>query len=141
VKTLQSVTLTQALVMALLVLIAAPTYLAWRVINDDSMLTKFTSHYEEISNEQMPCTLRIGSVRGGGYSYSITTGFAHQGSDRWTVGVIMARKPDPSEQVSYCATLVLLVDHLRSPNQSAPEPTFPGGDTPMIWHYPAPEQP
>jgi hypothetical protein len=139
VKIVQSLTLTQVLVIALLVMIAIPTYIAWRVINDESMLTKFTSRYEELSSDKMPCTLRVASVRGGGDTYSISTGFAFQGSDRWTVGVIMNSKPDDSELVSYCATLNVLVDHLRRPG--APEPTFPGTQEPMILHYPPVEQP
>jgi len=139
VKIIQSLTLTQVLIIALLVAIAIPTYIGWRVINDESMLNKFTSRYEELSSEHMPCTLRVASVRGGGDTYSISTGFAAQGSDRWTVGVIMTRKPDDSELTSYCATLQILVDHLRRPN--APEPTFPNSDEPLILHYPPQEQP
>jgi hypothetical protein len=139
VKIVQSLTLTQVLIIALLVAIAIPTYIAWRVINDESMLTKFTSRYEELASDKMPCTLRVASVRGGGDTYAIATGFAFQGSDRWTVSVILTRKPDDSEMVSYCATLNMLVDHLRRPD--APEPKFPGTDEPLILHYPPQEQP
>lgn len=132
----KGLSLGNVLTIALLVVIAVPSYIGWRVINDESMLNKFTSRYEEITNPQVPCTLRIASVRGGGDLYSISTGFAFQGSDRWTVGVVMSRKPDDSELNSYCATLNILVDHIRRPG--APEPTFPGTDKPMIWHYPSP---
>jgi hypothetical protein len=133
IKTIQSLTLTQVLIIALLVLIAIPSYIAWRVINDESMLTKFTSRYEEITSAYMSCTLRVASVRGGGDTYSISTGLAMQGSDRWQVGVILPRLPPQDSQIAYCATLNLLVDHLRRPD--APEPTMPNGE-PLIWHYP-----
>jgi hypothetical protein len=73
-------------------------------------------------------------VRGGGDTYAISTGFAYQGSDRWTVSVLMQRRPDDSEMVSYCETLNMLVDHLRRPD--TPEPKFPGSEEPLIWHYP-----
>jgi hypothetical protein len=139
VKLVSSLTFTQVLVIALLVMIAIPTYIIWRMVNDESMLNKFTSRYEEITTQQMPCTLRVASVRGGGDTYSISTGFAYQGQDRWNVAVIMQRKPESAEMIAYCETLQLLVDHLRRPE--APEPTFPNSDEPMIWHYPAPEQP
>jgi hypothetical protein len=138
VKLVSSLTLTQVLVIALLVMIAIPTYIAWRVINDASMLTKFTSRYEEIASAYMPCTLRVASVRGGGDTYSISTGLSMQGSDRWQVGVILERLPEQADQIAYCATLNLLVDHLRRPD--APEPLLPNGE-PLIWHYPAPAQP
>jgi hypothetical protein len=131
----QSMTLTHVLIVALLAAILVPSYVAWRVLNDESMLTKFTSRYEEITSDKIPCTLRIASVRGGGDSYSISTGFAVQGSDRYTIAVLLDRKPDDLSLQSYCEVLQKIVDHLRRP-EDAPSPTFPGSDEPLIWHYP-----
>jgi hypothetical protein len=133
VRIVQSLTFTHVLIIALLVAIAVPTYIGWRFLNDASLLNKFTSFYEELASDKVACTLRIASQRGANPYYSISTGFAFQGSDRYTVGVILVSKPDDAELVSYCETLTLLVDHLRRPE--APEPTFPSGE-PMIWHYP-----
>lgn len=139
VKLVSSLTLTQVLVIALLVMIAIPTYIAWRVINDASMLTKFTSHYEEISSDKLPCTLRIASLRGGGESFSISTGLSAQGSDRWTLAVLMNRRPNETELQTYCETLQILVDHIRRPTV-VPPPTFPNSDVPLVWPYPPAEQ-
>jgi len=139
VKIVQSITLTQVLIIALLVAIAVPTYVFWRFLNDTSMLNKFTSFYEEISSDKVPCTLRIASQRGADPSYSLSTGFAYQGSDRYVVGVVLSKQPDDAELVAYCATLNAIVDHLRRPTE-APEPTFPSGG-PMIWHYQSPAPP
>jgi len=139
VKIVQSLTLTQVLVIGLLVAIVAPTYLAWRVVNDASMLTKFTSHYEEISSDKLPCTLRIASLRGGGENFSISTGLSAQGSDRWTLAVLMSHRPNETELQTYCATLQILVDHIRRPTV-VPPPTFPNSDVPLVWPYPPAEQ-
>jgi hypothetical protein len=131
----KSLSLTNVLIIALLAMIAIPTYILYRALNDESMLNKFLSRYEEVTSDKVPCTLRIASVRGGGDIFSISTGFAYQGSDRWTVGVILEnRKPDPTEIESYCATLELIVDYMRRPE--APSPRFPNSDDALIWHYP-----
>jgi hypothetical protein len=78
--------------------------------------------------------LRIASQRGSEPVYSISTGFAFQGSDRYTVAVLLTRKPDDGELVSYCETLNLIVDYMRRPD--AKLPTYPNSDEPLIWQYP-----
>ena len=139
VNIVKSLSLTNVLIIALLVMLAVPTYILWRALNDESLLNTFLSRYEEFTSDKMSCTLRVASLRGGGDYYSISTGFAVQGSDRYTVGVIMDRKPDDSELESYCATLNLIVDFMRRPN--APSPKYPNSDEPLIWQYPAQESP
>ena len=134
VKIVQSITLSQTLTIALLAAIAIPSYVFWRAMNDESMLNKFLSRYEEYTSDKMPCVLRIASQRGGGDIFSVSTGFAYQGSDRYTVGVILEDRPDEAKLESYCATLQLIVDHMRRPDSKSP--TFPGTDEPLIWHYP-----
>jgi hypothetical protein len=129
----KSLNLTNVLIIALLVLIAVPTYILWRFLNDASLLNKFTSFYEERSSDKVGCTLRVASQRGSEPIYSISTGFAFQGSDRYTVGVILTHQPDDGQLVSYCETLNLIVDFMRRPD--AKSPTFPNSDEPLIWHY------
>jgi hypothetical protein len=127
-------TLTHVLIIALLICIAIPTYILYRFLNDASLLNKFTSFYEEIASEQTPCTLRIASQRGAEAFYSISTGFAFQGSDRYTIAVLLTHKPDNGAIQSYCETLNLIVDHMRRPESKSP--TFPNSDDEVIWHYP-----
>ena len=127
-------TLTHVLIIALLVAIAIPTYVLWRFLNDASMLNKWTSFYEELSNDKTSCTLRIASVRGSEPFHAISTGFAYQGSDRWTVSVLLGHRPDEGEIESYCQTLNLIVDYMRRPD--AKSPTYPNSDEPLIWRYP-----
>ena len=61
----KSMTLTQVLILALAVIIAIPTYVLWRALNDESMLNTFLTRYEEFTNKTS-CTLRIFILRGGG---------------------------------------------------------------------------
>ena len=51
VNIVKGLSLTNVLIIALLVAIAIPTYILWRFLNDASMLNKFTSFYEEIASE------------------------------------------------------------------------------------------
>jgi hypothetical protein len=140
VKIVQSLTLTHVLIIALLVAIAVPAFILYRFMTDASMLNKWTSFYEELTSDKVPCTLRVASVRGADPVYSISTGFAFQGSDRWTVGVILTHgPPDEGELVSYCETLNAIVDYMRRPN--APSPHYPNSDEDLIWRYPPGEQP
>ena len=134
VKIIQSMTLTHVLILALLLVILIPTFILYRFMTDASMLNKWTSFYEELSSDKSPCTLRIASVRGADPTYAISTGFAFQGSDRWTVSVVMGHKPDEGQLISYCETLNQIVDYMRRPN--APSPTYPNSDDPLIWQYP-----
>jgi len=138
VNIVKGLSLTNVLIIALLIAIAIPTYILWRFLHDASLLNKFTSFYEEIASDKTPCTLRIASIRGADPTYAISTGFAFQGSDRWTVNVIMNHKPDDGEIVSYCETLNLIVDYMRRPD--AKSPTYPNSDEPLIWRYPPPEE-
>lgn len=134
---IKSMTFTNVVIVVILIIVLIPAYFVYRLLNDEVMLHRFLSSYEEIPNP-IPgsnCTLRLVSMRGGGDIYSISTGFAFQGADRWTVGVILDRKPDNSELESYCNTLNLIVDYMRRP-ETAPSPTLPNSDEPLIWHYP-----
>ena len=134
IHAVSSMTLTQALIIVLLLAVTVPSYLLYRVINDPEMVGRFLSSYEEITSDKTPCVMRIASLKGGGDQFAISTGFAAQGNDRYVISVIMDRRPSEVEQQSYCATLTAIVDHMRRPE--APSPTFPNSDEPLIWHYP-----
>ena len=130
----KGLSLSHVLTIALLVVIAAPTFVLYRFMTDSSLLNKWASFYEELASDKVACTLRIASQRGADPVYSISTGFAFQGSDRYTVAVLLTHKPDDGQLISYCETLNLIVDYMRRPE--AKSPTFPNSDKELIWHYP-----
>jgi hypothetical protein len=131
----RTITLTQALTIMLLLAVLIPSYLAYRVINDPQILNKVTSSFEEKTDENSPCTIRIYSARGYGSTWSISTGFAYHGGDRWIVAVHMDRIPDATSIAAYCEVAQRIVDHMQRPEQT-PSPTYPGTDQPVIWPYP-----
>jgi hypothetical protein len=132
----KGLSLANVLVITLLVMLAIPSYVMWAVLNDPVMLGRFLSSYEEITSDKWPCTLRIASARGAGDTYSISAGFAFQGSERWTLAVLMDRDPrlDQDAMESYCETLQLLIDAMRDPTKHPPP--FPNTEDPIIHMYP-----
>lgn len=135
IHAVKSMTLTQALVIIMLAVVAIPSYLLWHVVSDPVSLGRFLSSYEEQSSDKSPCTLKIASLRGAGDTYGISAGFAFQGSDKWVMSVIIEnRKPTPEEFVSYCEALLLLIDFMRDPTKHPPP--FPGTSEEIIHMYP-----
>lgn len=103
-------------VIFILVMTAAAIYTLYRFLNDEILMNKFLSHYEESSNDKIPCTSRIGSKRGGALTYSITTGFAYDGNDRWVIGIHRDAKISKDEFFEYCIALQMFVDYLHRPD-------------------------
>jgi hypothetical protein len=134
VNAVKGMSMTNVLVIIMLAIVVVPSYFLWSVLNDPVMLGRFLSSYEEVTSDKWPCTLRIASLRGAGDQFSISTGFAYQGSERWTLAVLIDRQPTENEMYSYCETLNLLVDFMRNPD--ARSPNFPGTEDPMVHMYP-----
>jgi hypothetical protein len=122
------------LVIALLAVVAGPTYILYRTMNDQALLDRFLSHYTEIPSPDTNCIIREIRQRGGPDNYGLATGFAYYGNDRWQIGVVLNREPSHDEIISYCATLNLLVDFMRDPD--ARSPNFPNSNTPVVQPYP-----
>jgi len=137
VETVKSLTLSNVLVIALLVVALAPAYFLWRVINDEQMLYRFLSSYREVPNPipNSNCVLREISMRGGGDTFGIATSFASLGNDRWQIGVILHYHPTAQDIEAYCETLNHIIDKMRDPTK--PAPVFPGTEAPLIWPYPS----
>ena len=130
---IKGLTITNVLVIALLIVVLAPAYLLYRAVNDEKLMDRFLSSYREMASQQSGCTLRVARERGSPNQWGISTGFAYQGSDRWMVSVVLDHEPNADEIQSYCATLYLLIDFMRDP--AARSPSFPGTDDPVVRQY------
>jgi hypothetical protein len=129
----KGLTISNALVIILLAMVAVPTYVLWRAINDEKLLDRFLSHYAEYPSQTTSCTVRQIKVRGGPETFALSTGFASQGTDRYFISVVSNHMFNPSEERSYCETLNLLVDFMRDPE--ARSPPFPGSHEPIVRQY------
>jgi len=110
----KGLTLTNALVIVMLAVVAVPVYVIYKAIGDEKLLDRFLSTYEEISSQNVPCTLRHVQARGGHAQWAISSGFAFQGNARWFVNVGLDHDPTRDEITSYCETLKLIADRMLS---------------------------
>jgi hypothetical protein len=111
---IKGLTISNVLVIAALAVVAVPVYVIWRALGDEKLLDRFLSTYEEESNQQSGCTLRHVQQRGGPDLWSVASGFAFSGSDRWFVSVVLPHSPSAEEINSYCESLKLIADRMLS---------------------------
>ena len=113
ISAVKGLSLTNVLVMALIAVIAVPSYFVYRMLNDATVMDRFLSSYDEYTEVRSGCTVRTVRLRGGPWRWSISTGFAYQGSDRWNLSVILQNEPTDADVASYCATLGLIADKMH----------------------------
>lgn len=130
----KGLTITNAVVILMLAIVVLPGYLLYKAVNDQRLLDRFLSDYQVLASQMTSCTLRSARQRGEAAEYFLSTGFAFEGGDRWSVAVTIDRAPTTEEVNSYCETLNLVVDFMRDPN-NAKSPAIPGTDRPLIWQY------
>ena len=65
IAAVRSLTLTNVLIIFLLLLMAAPSYFAYQLLNDPTLLDRFLSSYTEHPDDDSGCTVRAARVRGG----------------------------------------------------------------------------
>jgi hypothetical protein len=123
VEGIKSLTLTNVLVIILLLLALAPAYLAYRIINDEALRTIVFSSFRVIPLYGTDCQLREASEIGGDKDWFLTHSFAFSGNDRWYVGVNFPEHPDEEEIKEYCDVLANIIIFARDNTQ--PKPVFP----------------
>jgi hypothetical protein len=110
---IRSLSLSNVLVVALIAAILVPAYVVYTLLNDKTVMDRFLSSYDEYTEVRSGCTVRTVRLHGGPWRWSIATGFAYAGSDRWNVSVILQTEPDDEAIRSYCATLGLIVEKMH----------------------------
>jgi hypothetical protein len=122
----KGLTVTNAVVIMLLVVALLPAYVGYRLVTDENLLDRFLSKYKIYGTQLTSCTLRQARQRGEPYTYIMSTGFAFEGEARWAISVSLSFEPSPEQQASYCRTLELIVDHMRGGNSELPR---------VVWQY------
>lgn len=130
IEALKGLTLTNLLVLLVLVLILAPAYLAWRVVNDPDLRNILFSSFRAIEVEGVDCSYIKASEAGVDPHWLVAKDFAFSGRDRWFIGVNSPEEPSPAEVEAYCRTLSEVIVYARERNGLTPKPTFPGNKTP-----------
>jgi hypothetical protein len=107
ISAVKGLTFTNVLIIVILVIVAAPAYVVYKAANDPTMLDRFQSSFRELPS-QGGCSLHEARMRGGTRLWLISTGFAYQGSEKWSAGVVLDHSPNEVEIVSYCESLKLI---------------------------------
>jgi hypothetical protein len=128
----RTLTLSNVLVIALLVVIAIPAYIGWRVLNDPVLMGVVFSQYREYPTKG-ECALIFAQPAGGTGFFAITNAFAERNNEFWSVAVRIKFHPDDEAIDKYCGTLAALIEYARDPNIE-PAPTFPGSSREMFPH-------
>jgi hypothetical protein len=106
----KGLSIVNVLVIAMLAIVAVPVYVIYRALDDEKLLDRLLSTYEETSSQMTGCTLRHVQERGGPDLWGISSGFALAGADRWFVSVVLTHAPSDDEIVSFCESLKLIAD-------------------------------
>lgn len=122
---IRGLTFTNLLVLLGLAIITVPVYVIYKALSDDKLLDRLMSTYEEKSSQMTGCTIRHVQERGGPDMWSVSSGFAFQGTDRWFVSVVLTHEPGNDEVVTYCESLKLITDQMLDRDGGAnPAPTI-----------------
>lgn len=108
----KGLSLGNVLIIALLVVIAIPAYLVYKLLNDPIVMDRLMSSYHEYPSQISGCTLREVKERAGPDMWSVSTGFAFHGSARWYIAVAMTAKPSDAEITTHCEALKRIADDL-----------------------------
>jgi hypothetical protein len=109
----KGLTFTNVAVIAMLAIVGVPVFIVWKAMNDEALLDRFFSHYREFSSQNVPCAMRNARYRGGDEVWTIGTGIAVTGNDRYVVAVVLDHEPTTEQLASYCETLKLIGDRLQ----------------------------
>jgi hypothetical protein len=114
----KGLSIVNVLVIAMLAIVAVPIYVIYRALDDEKLLDRLLSTYEETSSQMTGCTLRHVQERGGPDLWGISSGFAFAGAERWFISVVLSHEPSNDEIVSFCESLKLIVDGMYKNGES-----------------------
>lgn len=133
---IKGLTFINVAVLAALIFLLIPTYMAWRVINDADLFNAVFSTYEELESPT-DCLVTFQQASGARGYYLIRLSLAQRSREIYAVSVRLdwPNPPDSEAIRRYCETLESLVAYGRDP-LNAPLPHFPGSDRNLLPYAP-----
>jgi hypothetical protein len=131
----KGLTFTNVLVVVFLAVVAVPIYVIYRALDNEKLLDRLMSTYEELSSQNTGCAVRHVQERGGPDLWGVSSGFAFQGADRWFVNVMLAHEPDAEEIHTYCESLKLIADRMLERGDQVHGGPVPGFETNGSGYY------
>jgi hypothetical protein len=108
----KGLTPTNAVAILILLCGLVPAYVVYRLVTDATLLDRFLSAYV-IEPTQTACRLVKARERGETFTYAVTTGFAFEGQDRWSIGVIMNQEPSEEDMQADCHLLQAIIGYMH----------------------------
>lgn len=132
----KGLTLLNIAVLALLLFLLLPAYLAWKIMNDEMMFNAVFSAYSELDSPT-DCSLTFQQAAGGRPYYLIRQVMAVRSRETYGASVRLDwdHLPDHDAMVRYCDTLDSIVAYARDPNNSV-IPRFPQSNRPLLPYAP-----
>jgi hypothetical protein len=112
VDSVKSLTLTNALVIVLIGLVALPAYISWRFINDPALLDRVMSAYDEQGGLINQCSIGHVQRAGDAKRMWMINIFKVTGAKQWFMGVKLSSDPPREEQIKLCEELGRMVSNL-----------------------------
>jgi len=135
IDAVKGLTFVNVAILACLVLLGIPAYLAWKAINNPTLLGQILSEFKQIRSEG-DCNVFLAQLPGAPPMWGISNPFAERNAEAWGVVVRIRFEPDEAAIKDYCTTMEELVAYMRDPETQPP--TFPGSTKLLIYrehHY------
>lgn len=130
VDAVKGLSLANVLVIILLVVVAVPAYVGWKVTSDPALMALVFNDFAEIPSTT-DCNLFRLKPTGGSTYYAISNQFSERNAESWAVTVRLKFLPDDEAMKAYCGSLEEVIDYLRDP-VGQPLPSFPGSSKPIF---------
>ena len=108
----KSLSLTNILIIALLLLMAIPAYFAWKYLNDEDFRETFRNH-AQIVDKHVPCIVLLGRYYGAQKRHSIFVIYGIEGRNEKIIGVRAPGVLTDPEIEEACQKVLAVANELR----------------------------
>ena len=108
----KSLSLTNVLMIAILIVIAIPAYFAWKFLNDEDFRREFWTH-AEVLDKHVPCIVFEGQIRGQHVRHTIGFVYGLDGRNEKMVGIRSPGEFSDTEIEETCKRVLELAAELK----------------------------
>lgn len=109
----KTLTLTNVLIVALLVVVSFPAYVGYRLLNDERLIIQVSSSYEDMRYGLGDCTVYRAQEKGDKSDFIIRYTFRFDRFGSWYVAIRSQKQPSKEEARSACDILIRTVTKAR----------------------------
>lgn len=113
VEEAKTLTLTNVLIVGLILLVAFPAYVGYRLLNDERLIIQVSSSFEDLRYGIGDCNVFRAQRKGDEADYLIRYNFRYDTLGAWYIAIRSTRKPTKEEAKATCTNLVKTVIKAR----------------------------